>query len=682
MISKWNTLVAAGIAATALLGARDARAESELERVFPREAAIETSAASGLARLPLPLEVLSEVRADLSDVRIFDASGQLVPFAVDTASRPLVTRGERVQYASAKPIAAERHTERRAGLDATCHESFTLKRPDVLPVSGSWDLVLESRVSGFVRDIRVRAPKAATPLARGTVFRLEYPLREGRRLALPADLPASIEVEIEGEGTCLEPVLAFESSRWPAAFRELESELSVVESHRESDRTVLTLRRPAGLYPSRLRVSTTTRTFHRSIEARDVSPAAGRRLLGAAAVFRVGNLPGVEALEVPLDSDDASEELELSVEDGDSPSLDSLRVFAVVEQPSLIFEAGADRVLRFGGGRSRPPRFDLSRFVGTEAGRRIGEDARLADARLGPIAESPRFSAAPALDYLRHAGPELDVRRFSHRRPLLLATAAEGSSHLRLGADELSRSRPDLADLRIADADGRQWPYLVERNDSTIDVDLAVTADPRTSTESRFRFALPATPLELDALSLDTTARYVDRAVELHAVTEAGESVVLQRGRLTRRPGDGDPLRLTFSPIRVRSLELVVRDGNDAALAFDRATARAASADLFVVAPPGEYWLLSGNPELEAPRYEMSAARDLVLALPVAEIGSSTLEKNPRYQPPRRFHPSEAVLWLSIVLAVLVLGGLTLRLARTEEREAEPEGEPVGESTP
>ncbi|MFO0572073.1 MAG: hypothetical protein U0263_41000, partial [Polyangiaceae bacterium] len=236
--------------------------------------------------------------------------------------------------------------------------------------------------------------------------------------------------------------------------------------------------------------------------------------------------------------------------------------------------------------------------------------------------------------------------------------------------------RDDLGDLRIVDGEDRQWPYLLEHGASNVDVELGVSPGERSQGESHYRLTLPHAPLALDAIAVDSSAAYLNRGVKLYATTDAKEPVLLYAGRLTRRPGRADPLGIAFTKTRVRALELVVDDGSDSALRLDKVAARVASADLFLAAPPGDYWLVAGNPELEAPRYEMSSARDLVLAVPAAAMEGGALEANPRYLPARRWRPSEIALWISIVVAVLVLGGLTLRLARREEDESPPEPGP------
>jgi hypothetical protein len=128
------------------------------------------------------------------------------------------------------------------------------------------------------------------------------------------------------------------------------------------------------------------------------------------------------------------------------------------------------------------------------------------------------------------------------------------------------------------------------------------------------------------------------------------------------------------------SLELEVEDGDDRPLTLRDARAEIATRTVFFAAPDGSYRVLVGHPEAEAPRYELEDAIDLVLAVrsPVAELGA--VRDNPAHEPPafwKRVDVTSFLVWGVLIFAVLVLGVVTLRLARSG---AEPEPEPSGGS--
>ena len=117
----------------------------------------------------------------------------------------------------------------------------------------------------------------------------------------------------------------------------------------------------------------------------------------------------------------------------------------------------------------------------------------------------------------------------------------------------------------------------------------------------------------------------------------------------------------------------MVSDGDDAPLDLDRVTARVPQPDLYLAAPAGSYFLLLGNPGAEAPRYELESVRSTVLSVPAATISSSPLEPNPAFASTSRFTSSagaqQLALWVVLGIAVLALGGLTLRLAGKDRNE-------------
>ncbi|HET9211994.1 MAG TPA: hypothetical protein VFR03_16435, partial [Thermoanaerobaculia bacterium] len=137
--------------------------------------------------------------------------------------------------------------------------------------------------------------------------------------------------------------------------------------------------------------------------------------------------------------------------------------------------------------------------------------------------------AVAALAHGGSSGPgaPLDPGTFRYRRPI--PAGPPGLTSLQLDAAVLSRS-PDLSDVRIADAKGRQIPYLVERRDAPLSLPLPALKrrvekeDP--PSRSRYRVELPYPSLPSARLVLATPARVFDREVRLVEVPTAG-----RRGR-------------------------------------------------------------------------------------------------------------------------------------------------------
>lgn len=672
-------------------------ATPDLRTLFPHQAELRTDD-DRLSRLELTPEVMGACRGDLSDLRVFDAGDREVPYLID-GGLPAAA-GLEVQQ-SFEPELLEVSQERiePEGAVRTTRETYEVAAPPEASQTGFWDLVVEARRRSFVRRVEVtaRGPGGTDRvLLTGSVFRLEDPPREKTRLTLPAfggpafEGPAfegRLAVTFEGEdGSYLEPVLRFESARSLPARERAVLELEELSRRSDDRRTLLEVARPRGLVPDVVVVATSTAAFNRRVEVWDEGPGAGEEALGRGALFRVRATTAVEQVEISL-GPARGDRLRLVIDDGDSPPLADLAVNAVVRRPALLFSLppaadGPSGFLRFGGGRAYRPQYDLTALaphlpaagVAAEVAERLYDPALLGTARLGPVAANPHFDPAPVLAFAHRAGSEIDRRVYRHRRSLDVVPSAEGLARLHLAPEDLAVTRPDLADLRIVDGEGRQRAYLLERGARD---QLPLVAAPPVTEDgvSSYALALPVTPATVDRIVVDTPAPFFDRAYELRAKQGKAERT-LARGRLARRIGDPRPVEIAFEARRLDALELRVEDGDDAPLPLGGVTARLSVADLYLAVPAGRYELLLGRPEDRPPRYELARVRDVVLAVASSEADAGTLEENPDYR--ARFRLATAagrqrlLLWLVLAAAVVVLALLTLRMARRDGGEAPP----------
>ena len=74
---------------------------------------------------------------------------------------------------------------------------------------------------------------------------------------------------------------------------------------------------------------------------------------------------------------------------------------------------------------------------------------------------------APVLAFAMRPGADLDAAPYRHRRRLEVQPSPSGLAAVALPAADLALLRPDLADLRIVDEDGAQWPYLLRSEGRT-----------------------------------------------------------------------------------------------------------------------------------------------------------------------------------------------------------------------
>ena len=671
-------------------GAAPAAETPALGHLFPREAEV-TVEAPGLSRLPLPTEVLSACRPDLSDLRLFDGDGREVPFLLD-AGRPAGSRIEAIRRVAAAPLEASRGESETDSGPPLRRESFTLPVPSAAPPEASWDLVAAIGAPEFVARVRVEtlgaAGRGAASLVDGaSLFRLGG-ARPAERLRLPLpDTGAATRLLVTVESASrawLQPAFTFESVRVLDRGGTVAIRLAPLSRRSGEGRTILELDRPRGVVPDVLRLATSTSAFDRVVEVWDGGQGGRGTRIGAARLFRVAALGPSAAEEIPL-APARGDRLRVEIDDGDSPPLQEPAFDALVRQPSIVFAVpgGASgstaprALLRFGGGRAHPPRYDLAGLLPPDAGvvtgaraeaeERLFDPATVRTARLSPARDNPSYDRTPALAFAMHPGAEIDRSVFRHVRPFTVPDAPEGLSRLTLQPEDLALLKADWSDLRVADRDGRQWPYLVERDGATVLVGLVLGAPEPKRSGTVYALQPGFAPIAFDQLLLDTDAGYFDRAFSLEGDLD-GTTRPLAQGRLVRPPNGPRAVRIDLPPARVSRMRLVVQDGDDAPIPFRAAQARVVLPAAYVAAPAGDYVLMLGAPDLAAPRYELERVRDVVLAARAAPIAAGALRDNEHHGLRARLTGGRtlqtALLWGTLLAAVAVLSILTLRLAR------------------
>ena len=662
---------------------RSARAQ-DLTRLFPEEADIFTTA-PGLVRLPLPPAVLAATTPDLADVRIFDRAGREVPYLIDPGVPSGLERREHIS-ADARVSDLSREEIPREGARSLTREVYRVAVPAKPPAGDAWTLVVDSAQPRFVRGVEVRGVAAdgseRVLVPRASLVRLGQPLVDRDRIPLPPFDGAAIVLTIAGEeGFFLEPTIGFESDRKLAPASLAEVALPLLEQHREGQRTIVTVARPPALVSARLRLTTATSAFDRRVTVRDVAADGSAAQIGAGRVVRAPSPDQAAATDrVDVDVVQAhGDKLRIEIEDGDSPPLADLELSLVFSQPALLFALPAAAagepagVLRFGGKRAYAPRYDIAALFAdarAASAELLADPTRLPTASLGPLRPNPSFDAAPALAAVMRAGPKVEVDAWRWQRPITVPASPEGLAQVRLDAADLAQALANHADLRIVDAEGRQWPYVlapaVERASVVLRAQGPVTKDGT----SRWQIVLPTSPLLVDRLLLDTARPVLSRRFRLLTRDDDGTERVLAAGTLAqelRRPG---PIAIAIAPWRVSNLELQIEDGNDAPSEITRIVAPVVLPSLLVAAPAGAYTLLAGNPDATPPQYEIARARDVVLDLRSvpARVGQGaenahwsgtpggTMRRNATLQ--------QLAIWAVIGLAVLVLGVLTLRVVQ------------------
>lgn len=376
-------------------------------------------------------------------------------------------------------------------------------------------------------------------------------------------------------------------------------------------------------------------------------------------------------LRIPIAAP-AEAELDLVINDGHNPPLDLSGARArVATLPWVYFEAPAGAVVaRFGNPSALPPAYDLEAMrdsiaLGSVPSASWG-DVRTADA------DAPIELPAPPVG----GGAALDAASFRYSRDITAGDA--GLSALVLDAAVLAQSRGPsarFADVRIVDEQGMQIPYLVERRDEPLPVELTLQAGaapdaPRKTTDRRSRYGLmlPYPDLPDSRLVLETSARVFQRDVQVAIERPADRRNrgpwldVLARSTWTHANQDAEAPALLL-PVRgtaARELVVLVDEGDNAALPITGARLLLPSYRLRFYRPPAAALrLVYGREDLAPPQYDLALLAPQVMGAEAKEATAAAPEPPAGYGATFVAPP---VFWAFLGTAVLVLLALIGRL--------------------
>ena len=610
----------------------------------------------------------------LSDLRLFDAAGKAVPYLLVHAPLPEAkwtagtilpvaptkkSSGFEVDFGSAQPI----DVIRVEGIPAPF-----LKR---LSVEGSgdrsrWTSLAPEATLFDLPDERLRQVEVGFTPGEYRYVRVSFddtntgrvpPARRvGARLAakIPVEPPPLLNLPFDRQSS--EPGRSRYRVRLPAA------RLPLVALGLEVDGGHV------------LRAATVTESRFAGAEAAPVE-------LGRTMLSRVVR-DGVQAsdLSVPI-APPAETEVQLLIDDGSNPPLEVKAIRGALAQlPSIYFEAPAGELIaRYGDRRLQAPSYDL------EAVRASIDITRVPDGKWGtPRALVPTETAAAESDpKMPVAGAPIDAGGFKHVRQI--ADASPGLSALPLDAAVLAQSRGPggrFADVRILDDQSRQIPYLLERRDEPLQIDVAFApAETRLAElkrapgrpQSVYRVTLPYASLPPATLVLETSARvflrHVQLGVERPADRRRRDPWFEQRASATWRHADQErparPLTLRIEQPDRTDLLLVVDEGDNAPLPIASAKLLLPSYRLRFHHPPGGALRLAyGRDDLQSPRYDLALLAQQVMGAPARDVAATAgaAASDAARDEPRLISP--LTFWILLGGAVLVLVGLIVRLVK------------------
>jgi Protein of unknown function (DUF3999) len=415
------------------------------------------------------------------------------------------------------------------------------------------------------------------------------------------------------------------------------------------------------------------------VEARLRGDEAAPETIGAATLRRVvRDGLAADALRIPIRAPREAR-LDLVVGDGDNPPLDLTGVTAVfAELPWIYVEHGPGTLYaRYGNTRLDAPRYDL------EAARPQVPLARTNSALWGDVtaaaAPEPSAEALPMPD----TGSALGAAEFRYSRDI--APGESGLVSVPLDAAVLAHSagpRDRFADVRVLDSRGQQVPYLLERRDEpiTIDVRVEVRALPdnlkyleRGSTAYVVQF--PYRRLPHARLAFQTRARVFSRNVSIGTLVppmprhREPRLTTLSTHVWSHADAESAAPALTVDVPEHRGGDFVVLvdEGDNQRLPIEKATLLLPSYAVRLFRRADQpLRLMYGREDLGMPRYDLALLAPQVMGQVASEVSPGTE------------HASEAagsvaaivsppVFWASLSLAVLVLLGIIVRLVRRDD---------------
>jgi hypothetical protein len=228
------------------------------------------------------------------------------------------------------------------------------------------------------------------------------------------------------------------------------------------------------------------------------------------------------------------------------------------------------------------------------------------------------------------------------------------------------------------DASGRQVPYLVEKRQGPLAIDLEVKSLEPKSRELRpdargrrstYAFALPVGNLPPFSLVLETTARVFQRSVQVGVERQAdrrhreawfdeGASATWQH---TDPATPAPPLTLPVQPGADTAFALVVHEGDNQALPIAAARALLPAYRLRFYHPGGSLRLVYGHDDLGIPQYDLALLGARVMGGAAREIEAAPPPESPAPPAAPELIPPW-LFWVGLGVAVIVLVALIARL--------------------
>lgn len=609
-----------------------------------RHERVVTPGGTGPNRLDVDVALLAAAQPDLRDVRLVDAREREVGYLlVPPPAERQWTRGRMLPVASTKFTSGfeidlgAAHEVDRLKLDGIPAPFLKKLRLEGGGDRERWTLLAEATVFDLPDD-RLRLVEVGFEPGIYRYLRVTWDDRSSARVAYVGDASARLVSGPPPEG--------------------MQVDLRFARRSSEPRRSRYRIQLPGPHLPV-ASISIVVPAGNVLREARLTEPRMGNGIvtpapLGAGQLrqAQIGELVASE-MDIRI-AKPVGRELDLVIEDGDNPPLSIAKIVAKLDpQPWIYFESpdGGPLRVRYGDPRAKRPSYDV------EALRERVRDQKTAKARLQEAQGIIEAIAPPSVQI--PLGGTVDRSKFRTARRI--QNGAVGLSVLVLDAEVLARSS-SLADVRIADPEGRQVPYLVERRDEPMR--LAVKL-PERKVDGRTSIYAVDLPYERwpegTRLVLETKANVFERTVTLRRAADSHrnrETSALETSAWSSADPELPPPALSFGvPSGVGAIEIVVEEGDNAPLPIASAELLLPSSALRFHHPGSQLTLLYGNARESAPRYDIALLAPRLFGEPARELSLGPIDSKAGDDTPDR-----KIFWIAIAAAAVVLLAMLARL--------------------
>jgi hypothetical protein len=671
------------------------------------------AAAPGLTKVRLPLETLGAAQPSLADLRLFDSTGQEVPFLIDQPT-PVPSRDlplERMIMTMEKKktvITGAVPTEMRsAGFEAvrlfTPTDDFL--KPATLEVSQDglhWKALIHQgpifKQSGDALSSTLRFAKGPWSYVRITLDDSDTP-------------PLRVsQVRLFTSGQPLKDLQEFEPR--------------ILEVASDAHRTEIRLQLPAsGLPVDAIRFDVPETTFRRQVRLAGREFSAGEfreNIINQGSIYRITlNSQRTEELSVPIHRTVAGPLVTLTIENGDSPALTVRHVRVKIVPRDLIFDASSAGAYQLCSGNPQAPArdYDVAALRGSLA------TARLLSATLSVSRPNPAYQPPPPVIAGDEEGSDINTDPWRFRRKIVMAPVSSGNAgemalwRIELDPQAIAHNGSRLEALRLVRND-KQIPYVIDY--AGVERSFSPALAPQTASTkskstwvltlpyagipiSRLHFTVPETLFQRTMTLYEVGEELPDREPPVQTLTSVPGGVINAADRVLstitpssqepeQETAQGEPRRILASATWTRthanepaSFELVLQQTPRTARLIletenrDNAPIHPANVEAYYGAPrlvfrshPSKepLYLYYGQPEVSAPQYDLNLVAAELLSTPPqeAKLGAEeALKSTPWWEPPVSTGTPKYFFWGVMILVVL---GLLVVIARLLPEEA------------